>query len=118
MTLIQKIKDDINTARRRGEKKKISILSTLYGKASAIGKNKETTDEECIKVIKRFIANNEEIIKIMIKRDPVPIVTPIGAQFENVILNDYLPKQMDTEELTTTIQDIITETREQKVLNK
>jgi len=103
--LIDKIKEDMITAKKLGHKNKGSLLNTLYAEASAIGKNngnRATTDAEVIAVIKKFLKNLEETLK------SIPL-TKQGPFLEEVdILNQYLPKQLSKEELTDIIKALDT----------
>jgi len=100
--IIKKIKDDINIARKSGEKEKLVLLSTLYGEAIAIGKNngnRETTDDETLKIISKFIKNNNETIRLT--------NGSCKLEEENLILSNYLPKQMSEEDLLELIKQFI-----------
>ena len=107
MSLLTTIRKNMMLAKFEPEGKKLSLLlATLYGEASAVGKNngnRQSTDEEVIKVITKFVKNNNETIKILKKA---------GKEFssqesENVILESYLPKQLSEGELVAAISCII-----------
>lgn len=101
MSLIQQIKDDQLTARKE-KSWKASALTTLIGEAAMIGKddgNRETTDAECIAVIKKFIKNMEETAKHAGMDD--------HAAMEIELLNGYLPQQITGMRLEMTIQGVI-----------
>lgn len=79
------------------------LLTTLIGEAEIIGKNegnRETTNDEVVKVIKKFISNNNDLLK---HKQDEKIVR------ENEILNSFLPKQLSKEELSSIIENIISE---------
>lgn len=103
--LIEKIKLDMFTAKKAGDKVRGTLLNTLYGEASKVGKdqgNRLTTDAETIAVIKKFINNSEEFIKSL-KQQPLldEKQCELCSTLENEIkiLNEYLPKQLDSIEL-------------------
>jgi uncharacterized protein len=109
MSLIQQIQKDMIAAKMRGAKGRGLLLSTVYGEASAIGKNngnRETTDEEVIKLITKFVKNNNETIGLLEKAGKDTELLKI----ENFILTDYLPKQLSEAELVAAIAAIITDT--------
>lgn len=63
MTILQTIKGLQLEARKARDKSLLSIYSTLFAEVEKVGKdkaNRETTDEEAIAVIKKFIANAAE----------------------------------------------------------
>lgn len=84
----------------------ISLLTTLIGEATAVGKNqqRETTDQETIAVVKKFIKNNDEFLKVA--TDEKTITRLKG---ENDWLVQYLPKQLTEGELTSIITAVIGE---------
>ena len=94
MTLIQTIKNDQLTARKAKDKLQATLLTTLLGDASMPGKNdgnRESTDAEVIKVIKKFINGIDEMIKH--GGDTVTL------DAEKLILETYMPAQMSDEEI-------------------
>lgn len=98
MSLLEQIKNDQITARKASEKTEASLLTTLIGEASAIGKNagnRETTDAEVIAVIKKFIKNIDETVTALTDRNQD------ASQFitERNVLERYLPKQLNEAEL-------------------
>ena len=107
-SLIQRIKQDQIQARKDRNKEAAATLTTLLGEAIRIGKddgNRETTDDEVMKLIRKFIKGNNDIIHAYqtdsIKRD---ISEP---QKEIELLTQYLPVQLSETELTTIIKSIM-----------
>ena len=73
-------------------------MTTLLGEATAIGKNagnRETTDDEVVSVIKKFIKNINETVTALVSRNE-DASTYIA---EREILERYLPKQLNEAEL-------------------
>jgi len=103
MSLFLQIKKDQLHARKNNKTVEATLLTTLIGEAAMIGKNdgnRESTDEEVIAVVKKFIKNNKELMDI---------VNPesngyTDAKFENEFLTQYIPLQMTEEELRETVQ--------------
>lgn len=99
---MQQIKDDQLTARKE-KSWKAQALTTLLGEAAMIGKddgNRETTDVECVAVIKKFVKNMEETAKLAGMDD--------HAAMEIDMLNEYLPQQIEGMRLEMTLTGIIT----------
>lgn len=97
MTLIETIKNDQVQARKDRDTLRASLLTTLYSEASMVGKNsgnRQTTDEETVQIIKKFINNANELLKVHDSSD---------AKAEIEILKSYLPQQMTLEQLQGTI---------------
>lgn len=90
--LLKKIKADQLAARIAKNSIKTALLTTLIGDAEMVGKNasRDTTDDEVVAVIKKFLKNNLEFQKH---------VTNDDLTTEQKILESYLPKQLTTDEL-------------------
>lgn len=99
--LLDKLKQDQLSERKLAintpvpHKTRATLLTTLIGEASSVGKNdgnRESSDEEVIAIIKKFIKNIDEVIVNSIG-------TNLQAQMEKQILMAYLPKQLSEAEL-------------------
>lgn len=102
MTLLEKIKADQLQARIVGNKAKASILTTLIGEAEMVGKNdgnRDTTDQEVIATIKKFLKNIDDTISVAGSTDALIA--------EKDALQVYLPRQLTEPELRVTIGGII-----------
>jgi uncharacterized protein YqeY len=98
MSLLQKIKDDQLQARKQSLKEIASILTTLIGEASKIGKddgNRESTDAEVVAVIKKFIKNINETLSVKVSSDLL---------LEKATLEAYLPEQLTGDDLVIAVK--------------
>lgn len=104
--LMDKIRADMIQARQTGSGVAKSLLVTLFAEASRVGKDKrngDTTDEECVAVVRKFIANAEETRKLLLDRGQDE-----SAQLEEIaLLNVYMPQQMTADQLRAVILDLI-----------
>ena len=108
MSLLNQIKKDQLTARKERNTARAGTLTVLLAEATAVGKNdgnRETTDGEVIKVIKKTIKNLNELLDAATSTQHA--VAQAKAMFEINMLESYLPTQMDEAALTTLIRDII-----------
>jgi hypothetical protein len=109
MNVIEKLKQDQLQARKEKNKFLSGILTTLIGEIISVGKNngnRETTNDEAVKVIEKFKKNAEQTCTLM--SDSGADSKEMESYIEEIsIYNSYLPKQMNTEELTSLIKDII-----------
>jgi uncharacterized protein YqeY len=108
MTLLQEIKADQLTARKNRDTIRATVLTTLIGEASAIGKNdgnRISTDEEVSAVIRKFIKNIDESLQALSTQN-VPNAREALKQ-ERIILSAYLPQQLTETALVAIIQQII-----------
>ncbi len=106
MAIIDTIKKEQLYHRKTHNGKVASFYTTLLSEAQMVGKDnggRDTTDDEVIIIIKKFIKNAEEIKKNLSNSD----VRHITANAEIQLLQLLLPQQMDTEELTQYIGTVI-----------
>jgi len=94
MTLMEQIKAHQIAARKLGalQEREASLLTTLLGEAAMVGKNagRETTDQEVVAVVKKFIKNIDETITALQARNQ--LFTEFS--YERSILERYLPQQL------------------------
>jgi len=108
--LAQQIKADCLTARKARDSFRVGVLTTLLGDVQRIGKdagNRETTDYETIKVIRKFIKGIDQTLELSDKNIDVFLK-------ERAILVAYLPDVMPEEDLENAIIIIINDLRNDK----
>ncbi len=112
-SLIEKIKQEQLQARKNKDTLKASLLTTLLGEASMIGKNdsnRQSTDAEVIAVIKKFVKNTQEVIRITgMQQSMESREAGKTAAQELVILEAYLPSQLNEEQLRSEMKKIMIE---------
>jgi uncharacterized protein YqeY len=104
--LIETIKNDQLSARKMRDTQKAVLLTTLYSEAAIIGKNdgnRDSTDEEVQKVVKKFINNARDVMNNLDDSDN----RYDAAKYEVEVLEQYLPQQISDEELREAIVDLI-----------
>lgn len=108
MSLIEKIKQDQLAARKAKVTATATVLTTLIGEAEAAGKNagnRLPTDDEVVAILKKFIKNIDEVIRIAGDyRDSDRVDS---AWDEKEVLTKYLPKQLNEAELCVIIQSLV-----------
>jgi len=68
--LIEKIRSDMHEAKKTKDLLRSNLLSTLYAEMFTLSKSgKELTEEDEIKVIKKFIKNTDETLALDIPED-------------------------------------------------
>jgi hypothetical protein len=114
--MLKRIKDEQLQARKNKDKVKGTILTTLYGECAIVGKNdgsRETTDEECLKVITKFLKNAKEIQSRLLTNSLIEggsdetTCRIINIKDEINLYESFLPKQLTEEELTEHIKETI-----------
>jgi uncharacterized protein YqeY len=91
MTLMEQIKAKQITARKSGSVD-ASLLTTLLGEAAMVGKNagRETTDQEVVAVVKKFVKNIDETITALTSRNQ----DASAFLAERNVLEQFLPMQL------------------------
>jgi uncharacterized protein YqeY len=120
MTLIDEIKRDQLIARKSKNGVAATLLTTLIGEATQIGKNKgnrESTDSEVVSVVQKFVKNINETITALSapnhKHTPESLdsnrmkISVLDTEKE--ILAAYLPKQLTKDQMVATINQLIAE---------
>lgn len=97
MSLLETIKKDQLQARKDKNKELASILTVLIGEITAIGKNegnRETTDEEALKLI---IKSKKSVMEMMAMDIPEERKSLLLA--ESKVYDPYIPTQFTEEKL-------------------
>lgn len=111
MTMFDKIKREYLNARKEKNKDsvKINLYSSLISDISMVGKNdgnREPTDAECINIIKKYIKNAEVVLSnLKDKEGSREMEARDDAECEIMILNEWLPKQLEKNQLTLIISN-------------
>jgi uncharacterized protein YqeY len=114
MTLFTQIKADQLAARKAKDGLKATLLTTLIGELTAIGKNdgnREVTDADVVKLVKKFLDGVNETIALM---KDVSNADGSADRYVNLLkeqgyLTVYMPQQMDEAKLTEVLTELVTE---------
>lgn len=109
MSLFDQISEDIKKAMLAKDKERLEVLRNikkvlLEAKTAKAG-NEELPDEEAIKAIAKLAKQGKDSATIYQQQNRPDLFEAEMIQVK--ILEEYLPKQMDDEQLTTAIQEII-----------
>jgi len=103
--MIAELKKAMMKAKMEHDTLKNNLLSTLVGEAVMVGKNdgnRETTEQEVLNMIRKFVKNVNENIKILEEMGK----DTAKALREKEILESFLPKQLSVEELEKAVEAI------------
>ena len=105
MSLIEQIKAKNLEARKAKLTAVVNVLTPLIGEAEMVGKNAghPVTDAEVVQMVKKFIKNLDETIRVLGDNDP----RTLAAMGEKHTLEQFLPSQMDADQLAATVRAII-----------
>jgi len=112
MNLFDKISDDIRLAMLARDKERLEALrnvkKVLIEAKTAKSGSEELSDDIAIKAIAKLAKQGRDSAEIYKQQNRMDLYDPEMAQVK--ILESYLPKQMDDEELTAAIKAIIEKT--------
>lgn len=106
--LLEKLKNEQLAARKNKEAVAVSLLTTLYSEAVNVGKNdgnRQTTDDEVISVVKKFIKSAMENKEIYTKSSNLEKLSLITQEL--VLLQEYLPETVSDEKIKLATLKII-----------
>jgi len=108
MSLLETIKKDQFEARKNKEALKATLLTTLFSEAAMKGKNanRETTDEETVQVIQKFLKGVNETIGYLEKGGGDNVEALATVQAEKTILEAYLPKMASADEIRAEVASL------------
>jgi uncharacterized protein YqeY len=114
MTLFTQIKADQLAARKAKDGLKATLLTTLIGELTAIGKNdgnREVTDADVVKLVKKFLDGVNETIELLSKTADLDggAVRFFNLMQEKRHLTVYMPQQMDEAKLTEVLTGLVAE---------
>ncbi|MCX7877856.1 MAG: GatB/YqeY domain-containing protein [Ignavibacteria bacterium] len=108
--LLDKIRSDMQEAKKSRETLKANLLSTLYAEIFTQSKSdKGLTSEDEIKIIRKFIKNIDETLSLDISAENREKFTK-----EKEILEHYLPRQLSEDEIISLIKSQIAEGKTMK----
>ena len=104
----QKILDDIITSMKNKDKDRLTVLRSVKGamQLEEINKKQELNDEDVIGVIAKQIKLRKESIVDFEKGNRQDLIDQ--ANLEISILNEYMPEQLDDEEVDRLIEEAFT----------
>jgi len=105
MTMMEKLRADQLAARKAHDVNRREVLTSLLAESAAVGKNKgnrETTDEEVLQTIRKFLKTAEDN----------KLLYPPGEALEKVlreitILGAYLPQQMSADDIRAVVVKLL-----------
>jgi uncharacterized protein YqeY len=107
MTVLEDIKSAQLNARKARDMVATDALTTLLGEVAIVGKNdgnRDTTDEEAVVVVKKFLKNINETKALVMKQG---IMTDkLDREIE--IVGAFLPTQLTHEQLTNELHKAVT----------
>lgn len=112
--LVNEIKNMLDKARKE-KNKEASFLSMLYSEVAMVGKNngnRETTNDEALKILQKTKHTTQEVIQTAIKTGRADVVNK--SEHELKIIESFLPVEKTREELDSIIESFLQETDRSK----
>lgn len=109
MSINNQIQNDMYNAMKSGDKQKANVLRTTLSKLKdkAIEKREDLAKEEEIKVLQTLVKQRKESIELYVKGGRNELAE--AEQKEIEILNNYLPKIMDDNDVKNIVKSVIDE---------
>ena len=110
MSLKNKISEDLNSALKAKDSVRVDTLRSVRAeilKMDKSGMNREMNEEEEIQLLNKQAKMRKESIEMFGQAGRQDLVDKEQSQLD--IINEYLPKQMSTEEAATIVEKIITD---------
>ena len=109
MSLFEKIQIDMYKAMKLGDKNKSATLRTALAKLKdkKIDKQEDLSENDEIKVLQMLVKQRKESIELYEKGDRLDLADLETKEME--ILNNYLPKMMDENEIKSIVKTVIDE---------
>lgn len=108
--LMDTIRKDMFEAKKAKDTVKSNLLSTLFAEIFTISKSgKEMTEEDELKIIRKFLKNIDETIAL-----DIPAETKTKLETERGILTAYLPLQMTGEEINKIVSQMVSDGKTMK----
>ncbi|MBW7887041.1 MAG: GatB/YqeY domain-containing protein [Bacteroidetes bacterium] len=110
MTFSEKITEDLKSAMKSGDKKRLETIRMLRAQILEFekkGLNRAMTDEDALQILTTAVKKRKESIEIYEKAGRIDLAE--GEKQEVEIISEYLPKQMTREEAEAIITKIIGE---------
>ena len=103
--LLETIRQHMRDAKMAKDTVKSNLLSTLYGEMFTQSKSgKPFTEEDEIKIIRKFIKNADETLSLDVPED-----TKAKLRTEKGILEVYLPKQLSRDEIDKIVTEMVSQ---------
>jgi uncharacterized protein len=103
--LMSKVQAASLEARKAKQADRAAVLVTLYAEIQKVGKdagNRDTTDEEAVRVVKKFLKGVDEFLAVSTDDG-----TRARLELEKEILESFLPTQADEATLRQAIGDVV-----------
>lgn len=96
MKLLEKIQQSLREALKNKDAVRLDTLRLVVGETQRSHDSAIVDDNYVVKVIRKIMEGNDEVLRVATEKK-VPIPSTIKAQ--NVILSEFLPKQLSLDEL-------------------
>lgn len=106
MNLVEKINDDVKQAMKSQDKEKLSVVRMAKSavQLAKIELKHDLSDEEVIDVVAKQIKMRKDSIEEFTKAERNDLVEQYQREVE--ILNEYMPEQLSSEEVTKIIEEV------------
>jgi len=117
MKIEEKIKEDLKTAMKGGDKAKVEVLRGISSdiKNEIINKQKTLEDSDVVAIVKKNIKSRKDSIEQFSKGGRKDLAEKEKA--EVIILEEYMPEQMGEAEVESIVKKVVAEMNDTEVKN-
>lgn len=108
MTLFEKLNEQLKTAMKNKDEKRLSVIRMLKSKVLLVNARGEVSDEEVQAIINKYAKSLKETITI--SREVKQEAAAQEAEAELVIVKEFLPEEMSEEQIRAAVQKVVAET--------
>jgi len=107
MTIIERLNNEIKTAMKEKNQKRLDTVRMMKSKILNVNARGEVTEEEGVKIIRTYAKSLNETIDIAQKTGKTDVVAETEAEL--AIVKEFLPPELSLEQIEAIINDVVTE---------
>ena len=107
MTIIEKLNNEIKTAMKEKNQKRLDVIRMIKSKILNVNARGEVTEEEGIKIIRSYAKSLNETIDIAKKTGKNEVAAETEAEL--IIVKEFLPPELSAEQIESIIQGVVAE---------
>lgn len=108
MTLFEKLNEQLKTAMKNKDEKRLSVIRMLKSKILLVNARGEVSDEEVQTIIGKYAKSLKETITV--SREVKQEAAAQEAEAELVIVKEFLPAEMSEDQIKAAVQKVVAET--------
>jgi uncharacterized protein YqeY len=108
MTLFEKLNEQLKTAMKNKDEKRLSVIRMLKSKILLVNARGDISDDEAQVIINKYAKSLKETINITRQNNQEEAAKE--AEAELVIVKEFLPEEMSEDQIKAAVQKVVAET--------